>query len=204
MRIFAETDYMRQKLYKSVETSPTSEGLGLNNLSIIPEVEIITGGVALLPGEYKKTPFKCDPNKRVGTFASLVKAGPLWFTAGNSNILDKQQHVVDFGDITDEGRFLAEGRPDWGQLTMAKAWYIYKFLLDEVDASQVVMQTIYMTDASEWPAVERVASIIFEGHIPPTTVIPVDEISFYWQSHMRVPPSIGGHTLEIGMWGLNT
>ena len=206
VRMFSETDYIREKLYKSVEASPTSEGFGLCNLSIIPDVEVITGGIALLPGEYQKEVLMCGAEERVGTYAGMTKAGPLWFSAGIPTDLVKRQHIVNFGDLTDNGRFLAQGRMDDSQLTMAKAWYTYKFMLDEVNAkaSQVVMQTIYLTNPSEWPAVERVANIIFKGRIPPTTIIPCDQIAFYWQSRMRVPQSIGGQTVEIGLWGLTT
>jgi len=205
MRMFATTEYIRGKIYESVESSPTSEGFGVYKLSIIPDVEIITGGVARLPGEYQKEAVRCTESDREGTFAGMTKVGPFWFQAGaNSTNLAKQQHIVNFSDCPDEGIFLADGRIDDTQLTMAKAWWVYKFLLDGVNAKpeQVIEQTVYLTNPSDWPGVERVANIIFKGRIPATTIIPVDENAFYWQAHMNVPQSIGGQTVEIGMWGL--
>ena len=205
VRMFSETDYIREKLYKSIETSPTSEGFGICDLSIVQNVEIITGAVALLPGEYKKQAVKCGDANRVGTYAGMTKAGPFWFQAGMiPTDLAKRQHIANFSDCPDEGKFLAEGRIDDSQLTMAKTWFVYKYMLDGVNAKpeQVMEQTIYLTNPSDWPAVERIANIIFKGRIPPTTIIPVDQIAYYWQSRMRVPQSMGGQTVEIGMWGL--
>ena len=205
VRMMPETDYIREKIYKAIETSPTSEGFGIIKLCIVPEVEIVTGCVALLPGEYKKEALKCGDTNRVGAYAGLTKAGPFWFSAGMSGVdLQKQTHITNFSEFGDEGRFLAEGRVDDEMTLMAKTWYTYKYMLDEVEtkASQVMQQTVYLTNPAEWPAVERVAKMIFKGRVPPTTIIPVDEMVYYWQSHMSVPPSVGAERVEIGLWGL--
>jgi hypothetical protein len=50
--------------------------------------------------------------------------------------------------------------------------------------------------------VQRISSIVFNGRIPPTTVIPVDEMVFYYRYRMPVVESIGGEQVEIQTWGM--
>jgi len=203
--MISETEYIRDRIYDSVEDSPTSEGFCMYNMSIIPDLEILTGGVALLPGEYKKEAGKCSDADREGTFAGMTQAGPFWYQAGAiPTDLANEKHIMNFSECPDDGRFLAQGRVDFSQLTMAKAWYIYQYLLKGIDTSQVMEQTIYLTNTAELSAVERVSSIIFKGNMPPTTVIPCDDIAFYFPTHMSVPKSVGGQHIEISMWGLTS
>ena len=63
---------------------------------------------------------------------------------------------------------------------MAQAWFIYKSLEQQMheagtDLSKVVQQNIYVKNAYDAPAVEKIASIIYNGRIPPTTIVPVDD-----------------------------
>ena len=99
-------------------------------------------------------------------------------------------------DIRDKGRFLAQSRIDDSQTTMAKVWYTYQELsLMMQDAKthlfDTVHQNVYMVEPSEWPLVERVASIVFKGHIPPTTVIPCDELAYHFRQDLPpyLPPN---------------
>ena len=53
-----ERDYMRKRLFKTLQNAPPSTGVGICNLSAAPDIELITGGVALLPGTTKREPLK--------------------------------------------------------------------------------------------------------------------------------------------------
>ncbi len=62
--------------------------------------------------------------------------------------------------------------------------------------------TLILKNASDWPAVQRISNIVFNGRIPPTTVVPVDEMVFYWKYRMGVPESVGGERVEMQTWGI--
>ena len=117
----------------------------------------------------------------------MTKAEPFWFHAGKCGIDQKtQQPINSFGQLPDNGRFLGQSYIDKSQAMMAKAWYAYyQNMIDNVEtkAEQVLCQTVFLQDASEWPAFEKISKLVFDGHIPPTTIVPVDEIAFYWQYH---------------------
>jgi len=51
--------------------------------------------------------------------------------------LTKQRSVTSFADLTDDGRLLAQNYIDDNQATMAKAWHIYGYVLDNIDAKRV-------------------------------------------------------------------
>jgi hypothetical protein len=205
MRDLAEREYMREKLFKIPQDAPPSTAFGILNFSVIPELEIITGGVALLPGEYEKIPLRYGDTDRAGTYSALTKGGPFWFHAGMIGIdLAKQRNIVSFADLGDNGRFLAQNYIDDNQAIMAKTWYIYSYMLDNVEtrADQVIHQTVYLKNVSDWQAVERIANIVFKGCIPPTTIIPIDTAAFYWRYHMPFAPPMDCETMEIQLWGL--
>jgi len=205
MRDLGEREYIREKIFKTPQNAPPSTAFGVFNVSVIPEIEIITGGVALLPGEYQKQSLRYGDADRAGTYSALTKGGPFWFHAGMIGIdLAKQKNIISFADLADNGRFLAQNYIDDNQATMAKTWYMYSYMLDNVDtkADQVIQQTVYLKNTSDWPAVERIANIVFKGHIPPTTIIPVDTVAFYWRYHMPFAPPMDCETMEIQLWGL--
>ncbi|MEE9612907.1 MAG: RidA family protein [Desulfatiglandales bacterium] len=205
MRDLGEREYLREKLFKTPQNAPPATGFGIHNLSVIPDDQIITGGVALLPGEYQKQPLRYGDADRVGTYSSMTKGGPFWFHAGMISIdLVNLKNIVSFADLADNGRFLAQNYIDDSQAIMAKTWYIYRYMLDNVDAkaSQVIHQTVYLKNASDWPAVERIANIFFKGHLPPTTIIPVDTVAFHLRYHMPFVPPADCETMEIQLWGL--
>ncbi|MBI2854585.1 MAG: hypothetical protein HYX87_06680 [Chloroflexi bacterium] len=210
MKEAAEREYLRRKLHQKVERSAPSTGCRLSNLSIISDVVIIRGAVALLPGDIKKQSLRYSDTDVVGRYSALARGGPYWLAAGMIAVdIAKQEHIVSFGDLEDEGRFLAQSRIDDNETIMAKAWHIYHYMLDNIQTrpEEVIHQTLYMVNPLEWPAVQSVANIVFGGHIPPTTIIPVDEVAFYWQYHQRtqhMPKSRGGERLEIQLWGMTS
>jgi len=80
------------------------------NLSIVPNLEILTGGVALLPGEFKKTPTKCTAADREGTFAGMTQAGHSGFKRGNSTDLT-MSNILSISAIA-RRRAVFRSRPD--------------------------------------------------------------------------------------------
>lgn len=185
MRDICDRLYLREKIFKTPQNAPHSSHLGNYSLSPIPDVEIIWGGIALLPGEYQKEPTSYSRDKPVGLYSRLIKAGPIAYAGGSGFRATEQKGFIAFSDLADKGRFLAQSRIGNNHPIMTRAWHIYSNSLAKagVEASQVIHQTIYLKNPSEWPAVESIARVIFDGRIPPTTIVPVDEFPFYWQYH---------------------
>ncbi len=200
-----EKEPLRIELFKNALEAPPATGFGINDPSVIPDVHLIAGGIALLPGRYQAEAGMAIGRPLVGTYAAWKKAGIFWFSPGCPAVdTVRKRSILSFGDLTDNGRFLAQGRIDDMQMIMAKAWHLYQNELFGVlpfKPSQVVHQTVYLLRPSDWPAVERVASIVFDGHIPPTTVVPVDDIAFVY----RDTPTyelFGPELLEIELCGV--
>ena len=216
MRDLCQREYLREKTWASAEKAPLSFHFGDSSLSIIPEIEIAWGGVALLPGPHKKIAGNyfgkggTNNNDAVGFYSCVTKAGPFAFGGGVGYNVPKQGSYTSFHDLADDvashGRFLVQGRIDDNHPIMSKAWHIYQRSFDKagIQPHQVLHQTVYLKNPSAWPAVESIARIVFNGHLPPTTIIPVDEIAFYWKYHTSVPESVGGEMLEIMFRYLDT
>ena len=204
MRALCDREYFRENLFKYIQDAPESFFFGSYDLSAIPEVEIIWGGVGLLPGEYRKEVLKDTIPFSVGTYSAMTKAGPLFFTGGLGVDIKKKEHIYSFANFPGRERFLAQGCIDQLQPVMAKALHCYHRALEKAGTSpdKIIHQTVYLKNLSDWPAVQRISSIVFNGRIPSTTVIPVDEMVFYYRYRMPVPEAIGGETVEIQTWGL--
>lgn len=206
MRDLCNCEDLVGKLFASDQEAPEIFAFGNYSLSVIPEVKEIWGGVGLLPGEYTREVIEKPAAYVVGRYSGISIAGPFFFTGGVGLNIPKKQNIISFADFPGNERFLAQGCVDDNQPIMAKALRIYHTALEKakVRAEQIVHQTIYLKDASDWPAVQRISNIVFNGRIPPTTIVLVDEMVFYWHYRMRAPESIGGETVEIQTWGLTT
>lgn len=206
MRALCDREYLRDKLFGSIQEAPESFHFGNYFLSLIPEVESIWGGVGLLPGEYSKGVIKDTTPYSMGKFSAMTKAGPFFFTGGTGlDIpLKKERNILSFADFPGNERFLTQNCVDDNEPLMAKTMRIYHSALEKagVKADKIIQQTVYLKNPSDWPAVQMVSNIVFDGRIPPTTVVPVDELVYYWQYHMEAPESIGGERVEIQTWGL--
>ncbi len=195
-----ERVYLQEKLFKTAQNAPSTFAFSDYSLNVMPDVKIVIGGVGLLPGEYKKeSAVFSTVTDAVSIYSCVTKAGPFAHGGDVGYNVPKQASFVSFADLGDNGRFLAQSRIDSKHPIMTKSWHIYhKAFADAgVKADQVVHQTVYLKNPADWPAVENIARIVFGNHIPPTTVIPVDEIAFYYQYHMTVPESIGGEMVEM-------
>jgi len=204
MRGFCSNEDLVCKLFASDQEAPEIFGFGNYSLSVVPEVEAIWGGVGLLPGEYTREAIEKPTDYIVGRYSGISTAGPFFFTGGVGLNIPKRRNIISFAEFPGNERFLAQGCIDNKQPVMAKALRIYQTALEKAKAKaeQIVHQTIYLKDASDWPAVQRISNIVFNGRIPPTTIVPVDEMVFYWQYRMSVPESVGGETVEMQTWGV--
>jgi enamine deaminase RidA (YjgF/YER057c/UK114 family) len=183
---------LRAKLFKTREDSPAVTIFGTRNLSSVEEAMIVTDAVAILPGEYRKE-VNAVPDRTLGLYPMWTKGGPFWFVSGELGLnYGEHQAIHSFSDLPDTGRFLAQVCfHDANTITMAQAWRIYQSLdrmMREAgsDLSKVLQQSIYIRNVQDYLAVERVASIVYQGQIPPTVLVPVDEIGPYEELRMEI------------------
>jgi enamine deaminase RidA (YjgF/YER057c/UK114 family) len=93
--------------------------------------------------------------------------------------------------LPDEGRLLSFGRVHQTGFYGARAWFVYKQLSDYLSAygskmADVVHQTIYVCDPTQFPEVERAASLFYGSTLPPTTVIPINDTSPFRQANLEI------------------
>jgi enamine deaminase RidA (YjgF/YER057c/UK114 family) len=203
MKDECDREYLAKKTWGEPQNAPLRFHFGNSCLSAISNVAAIWGGVALLPGRHQKEMAFYGKRETVALHPCVTKAGPFAFGGGVGYNVPKQGSFTSFSDLADDvarnGRFLVQSRVDSNHPITTKAWHIYHiaFTRAHVKPSQVLHQTVYLKNVSEWPAVENIARIVFGGNLPPTTIIPVDDIAFYWKYRMTVPEAIGGEMLEM-------
>ncbi|MCC7106449.1 MAG: RidA family protein [Chloroflexi bacterium] len=203
MRDSPEREYLRVRLWGEVANTPSQPGFAYHNLSPVNEIQWLASGLALLPGTYRREPGGLAKENTDGMIATLQKAGPIFICTPLTILRGKHQHVVSFADFADDGRLQAQSRIDAGQAAMARAWHCYTFWKQraaEFGASHILHQTVYLADLSVWPAYENVARIVFNGRVPPTTLIPVDDSQYVWRYHARTPESIRGERQSPDLW----
>lgn len=198
-----EREHLRTLLWGSATNSPSQPGFVYRNLSVVPEIQWLASGIALLPGKYRPERGGFTMTESDGTIATIQKAGPLFICTPLTILRAKHQHVTSFADFADDGRLQAHSRIDASQASMARAWYCYKFWLDKAaqfKASHILHQTVYLIHPTVWPAYENVCRIVFNGRIPPTTIIPVDGSQYFWKYQARTPDSLRGARQSPGLW----
>ncbi len=161
--------------------SPTPTGFVMERITADPRIKWGIEIIGLLPGPIRREP-AVVPDRVLGYgFPSHCKMGPLWVMGGEiPGDITIRKSYSEFSELPDAGRFLAQGR-NHPHRTMVQAWFLYQTILKRVlrdaglDFSKVVLQRIYMWDVSQYPDVERIALLAFDGKLPPTSVIPVDD-----------------------------
>ncbi|MCC7104128.1 MAG: hypothetical protein IT307_03220 [Chloroflexi bacterium] len=174
----------RSQLVTGKQAAPTSTSVTVPAVNGDREVVIVSDATALLPGEWKKEPV-LDTGIDMAFLPMTIGAGPFAFTTGFV-AMDKSFHgpVRSFAELGDEGRLLGTGRFDANETLIAQAWYTYR-AIDEMlrgagsGLTRVVQQTVLMRDATQYPALESVALKLYEGQLPPTTVLSCDDIGPY-------------------------
>lgn len=174
----------RDHMYSGQERAPGVTTPSVRAIGGDREAAVLCDAVALLSGEWKDTKHVVD-RVEMGYLPMVTEAGPFVFTTGYIG-MDKEQHrsVTDFDELTKPGNYLGSGRPDDTEVVTAQAWHTYgvvEDLLGDVGChlDEVVHQTVYMRDLAEYAALERVASVKFDGSLPPTTVVGVTDVGPY-------------------------
>ena len=132
------------------------------------------------------------PHGLTGYNAPAQKVGPFVFTAGEVAIDTSVPRLVDsFAYLPKEVRLMSYGRVHPVTSIMAQAWYIYRLTKSymeahEVSMASVVHQTVYMTNAADYPAVERIATLFYGAKLPPTTLVPILGVSPYVQAQLEI------------------
>lgn len=177
---------MRIKRYwPDPKDCPTPSGFHLYPICCDRRIQWSIDMQGLLPGPIHKVPTMV-PDRGVGDYYALhTRMGPLWFNAGEiPGEKSTRKAYFEFSELPGAARFLAQGRVHSHQ-AMVQAWFLYQVLLkrvlqdDGLDFSKVVMQQIYMHDVSEYPAIERVAQLAFDGNMPATSVVCVDDLTAF-------------------------
>lgn len=121
-----------------------------------------------------------------GSYAIGAKAGPFLFLSGQVPVYPDGKVVLGYADLRDEeGRALATGRVPTDARegpVAAQTWLIYskiKKILEEHGSSldNILHQTIYMTDITDFAAMERVRMRVFPQNPPPTTTASVTSLA---------------------------
>jgi len=167
--------------WKDPLDSPTPTGFLMRKIVSNPKIKWGIEILGLLPGPINKEVTVVHDRSLGYNFPSHCKMGPLWVMGGEiPGDVNTRKAITEFCQFTDAGRFLSQGRIH-PHRTMAQAWFLYQVVLKKVlgdaglDFSKVAMQYIYMRDVSHYPDVEMIAHLAFDGKIPPTSVIGVDD-----------------------------
>lgn len=186
IKVIGDVHQMRiEKYWPDPKDCPTPSGFTLRRISNDPQIKWSDEILGLLPGPIRKEPTMV-PDRGVGSYYALhTRMGPLWVNAGEiPGEKSTRKAYFEFSELPGAARFLAQGRIH-PHRTMVQAWFLYQVLLkrvlheDGLDFSKVVMQQIYMRDVSQYPAVEMVAQLAFDGNIPATSVVCVDDLTAF-------------------------
>ena len=176
-------------------TAPTITGFTMSagRLSGDPDAQAVMDSVAVVPGGEWEKIGKTYPEIVSGPIPMTQQAGPLIFLTGYSGRDQANFPIVTFDQLRDHGKLMGLGHFDdpESETMMCQAWHIYRTyqrLLTEAgsDISRVVHQVLYLVDVSKLGALERVARVIYDGKVPPTTVIGADEIGPYPELQLEI------------------
>ncbi len=118
-------------------------------------------------------------------YVGAVQAGPFMFAAGEVPVdtTGRAPRVVSrAADLEDGIRLLQYGRPHAEVPAMAQAHHVYCLIGETLtahggDFSNIVHQTVYLSDLSAYPALERIATLHFGVRLPPTSVVSIQGAS---------------------------
>ena len=151
--------------------------------------------IALLPPLHEGDPRKtiAMPQHPLAPYqVPALLAGPYLFTAGEVAIDTAVPRVIrTFADFEAAGRHMRYGRVHAESPVMAQALFVYEKLASYLQAhnlgmDRAVQQTVYMVDASHYPAVERVASLFYGPRLPPTTIVPIRGVSPFREALLEI------------------
>lgn len=164
--------------------SPCRTSFYVPNLGADKSLAIMYDGVALLPGEWKKTG-KVRTELEMSHLPMTQRAGPYVFTTGYIS-MDKGTHtpLQSFQKITGAGRLLGLTSLEDAEPIQVEAFNIYRTVADLLEhagssMSRVVHQYVLLRNLSHYSTVERIASTFYGNAIPPTTIVGTVNIGAY-------------------------
>jgi len=192
MRDFGPASRMRARLFAGRAAALTSVQVrGIRNPGALFEY----GVFAVVPGADDDAPVRELPSHAHGMadyYVGAVRAGAYVLTAGEVPVdVARPGPIRGFGDLEAALRALAASRVDACGPVLAQATYVYAKLADALrsvgaDMQDVVHQTVYVTDARDCAAIERVATLYFGADLPATTVVPIVGTSPYAESRLEI------------------
>lgn len=135
--------------------------------------------VALIPQSGFRKSVKVPAHGISNFYIGTIEAGPLVITAGEVPIDTAARRVIErASDLDDDMRLLAYGRIHREPPIMAQAHYVYGLLEKALAAhglgfEDVVHQSVYLSDAADFPALERMACLRYGDRLPSTSIIPI-------------------------------
>jgi enamine deaminase RidA (YjgF/YER057c/UK114 family) len=126
------------------------------------------------------------------SYFGAIKVGPYLFAAGEVPIDTDAWALVDRAELLSPPRNRGPfGKPYDEAPIQAQANYIYAlyqktFAAYGVDLTEAVHQSIYLTDASDGPAIEGVVSDHFGDSPPATTIVPIIGASPYEAARLEL------------------
>ncbi|MDX6628240.1 MAG: hypothetical protein QOH00_486 [Gaiellales bacterium] len=168
---------------------PASAGVQIQR--VFPEsAELTFEAVALLSGTGKRQGGPTSTMSEMYSDAQL--AGRYVWTAGDVPVdVETPRVITNVGDLEGEGRRLAVGMLHRPAAAEIQAWDVYarhRRHLARFGASleDVVHQTVFIRRPEAYPELERAARANFGGTVPPTTIVPVRDVSPYEETDMEI------------------
>ncbi|MCC7107101.1 MAG: RidA family protein [Chloroflexi bacterium] len=185
----------RRAAWPDRENAPPNTTLQVGDLGPTPDVLVQLEVTGLVPGgEYRKEVVRAPGGMEpYGHYAQVAMAGPLVFAAGEVAYDHKQQEriVEALTDLPNLASELARGRLHAEKPIVAQAWCIYgthREILESVGSSMqaVASQDLYFREMDDLHALERVSLAFFGDRLPPTTVMPILDISPHKQMLVEI------------------
>jgi enamine deaminase RidA (YjgF/YER057c/UK114 family) len=197
MRGYRFSSLARESLFADVPQAPASSGLSIDGLPW-KDASVSFDAIAAVPGTPSEKENLLPIHGIVATYVAATSAGPWVLTAGEVPIsvsddptLPRARVIKADADLIGDGLLLSLGRVHHTDHYRARAWYVYHQLagyLRAYDATldDVVHQTVYLCDPTQYPDVERVASLYYGPTLPPTTVIPINDTSPFRDAGLEI------------------
>jgi len=193
MREFGPASQVRKRLFSGGNTAPLTsvQVSGLRHL----DAHFEYGVIALVPPQGKADHVRRlldNPHGIASYYVGAASCGPYVMTAGEVPVDTSAPRVIQrFADLEGPARMLGYGRIDEPMPVVAQAHFVYSQLQKCVSSlgssmRSVIHQTVFMTQPSDYLAVERVATLYFGATLPASTLIPILSTSPYSAAEIEI------------------
>lgn len=176
----------RRAAWPRQQDAPPNTTVQVADLGPTPDVLVQLEATALVPvGEWRKEPVvHPDGMRPYGHYAQVAAAGPFLFMAGEVAYDHRQdERIIEaLTDLPDLAGELMRSRLHAEKPILAQAWCIYSTHRRILGSQGIAMdaiafQDLYLREMDDLHALERVGLAFFGDRLPPTTVIPILDIS---------------------------